>query len=167
MESRQVRWAGVLAGVATLGYYLLFYTLNPRLIFQLGIFWFSMLFPLLAMGYVSWKLRKNTAGEVSWKILLRNAFQVYVLSAIAYHVFYFILFNYIDSDLARIQQEVLMENLQHNRQLLGERNAEALQREMEAGLPTLSAGTAIFSFARSLIGGFMLSLLFAFAFRKE
>lgn len=167
MESNQVRWAGIFAGIATIGYYLVFYAINPRLIFQLGVFWFSMIFPLAAMGYIAWKQRSHAEGPVALNALLRNVFQVYVLSALFYHVLYFILFNFADTGLAQIQQDVLLENLENNRKLLGERNADALQRDMESGLPTLSLGTALFSFARSLIAGFILSLLFAFAFRKE
>lgn len=167
MDSDKSRLYGILAGIATVCYTLLFYFIQPRFIFHLGIYWSSLIIPVVAMVAAGWKARQATTGEYPWQLALRSAFVVYAISALMYHLFYFVLFNFAAPELAQIQQEVLLENLEKTRDLIGARNADTLQRELESSVPTLPPGTALLAFARSLLGGFLLALLTAFALRKE
>lgn len=166
MKRHPARFYGIIAGVATIGYYLLFYAIAPRLFFHLGVYWSSFLIPLVAMV---WAGRKERQGQevYPWQIALRTPFAVYAYAALLYYLFYFLFFNYGDPQLADMQADVLLENLEKSRAYLGDREVESLRREIESAPPGLTPGAALLSFARSLLGGFLLSLLIAFALRKE
>ncbi|MFZ4561012.1 MAG: DUF4199 domain-containing protein, partial [Saprospiraceae bacterium] len=116
-----------------------------------------------------WAGREERQGQevYPWQVALRTPFAVYAYAALLYHLFYFLFFNYGDPNLADIQADVLLENLEKSRAYLGDRQAESLRREIESAPAGLTPGAALLSFARSLLGGFLLSLLIAFALRKE
>ncbi len=166
MKKHTAWFYGIIAGVATIGYYLLFYALEPRLFFHLGVYWSSFLIPLAAMV---WAGRQERQGreDYPWQIALRTPFAVYAYAALLYHLFYFLFFNYGDPNLVDIQADVLLENLEKSWAYLGDRQAESLRREIESAPAGLTPGAALLAFARSLLGGFLLSLFIAFVLRKE
>lgn len=159
---------GLIAGSATIGYFLLFYFIQPRLFFNLSVQWASL---LIFIGFMVLAVRsgRRLAGEEQypWQLGLRAAFTVYVLAAVMYHLFYFLLYNYGAPELASIQEEVLMENLARYKDVVGERNAENLQRDIRQTGIALTPGTALMALARSIIGGFVLSLIIGYLMRKE
>ncbi len=159
---------GLIAGSATIGYFLLFYFIQPRLFFDLKVQWASL---LIFVGFMSLAVgsgrRKAGEGPYPWQLGLRTAFVVYVLAAAMYHLFYFLLYNYIAPELASIQEAVLMENLARYKDVVGERNAENLERDIRQTGIALTPGTALMALARSIIGGFVLSLVIGYLMRKE
>ena len=159
---------GLIAGSATIGYFLLFYFIQPRLFFSLSVQWASL---LIFIGFMVLAVRNGRRlageGQYPWQLGLRAAFTVYVLAAMMYHLFYFLLYNYGAPELASIQEEVLMENLTRYKDVVGERNAENLQRDIRQTGIALTPGTALMALARSIIGGFVLSLIIGYLMRKE
>ncbi|MBK8877260.1 MAG: DUF4199 domain-containing protein [Haliscomenobacter sp.] len=159
---------GLIAGSATIGYFLLFYFIQPRLFFHLSVQWASL---LIFIGFMVLAVRSGRRlageGQYPWQPGLRAAFTVYVLAAVSYHLFYFLLYNYGAPELASIQEEVLMENLDRYKAVVGERNAENLRRDIRQSGIALTPGTALMALARSIIGGFVLSLVIGYLMRKE
>jgi hypothetical protein len=77
------------------------------------------------------------------------------------------LFNFADPSLVQIQQEVIRESLEYYRANLGDRVVGQLEQGAAADRLKYGLGTAVQSFARSAIGGFIVSLALAFALKKE
>ena len=60
-----------------------------------------------------------------------------------------------------------MENLSKYQNVVGERNAEHLRRDIQQAGIALTPGAALMALARSIIGGFVLSLIIGYLMRKE
>lgn len=158
---------GIAAGIICVGWYLGFYFLEKKLFFHLGVYWGSWLPFAAAMLLAALRERKQTDGEYPWQQALRACFSVFVIGAAIFQVFYFAFFNYGDPGLAALQQEVIRENLMRYQEQLGPAALEKLGKGAEVAKLKYSAGTALLTFARSTIGGFLVSLAMAFLVKKE
>ncbi len=158
---------GIAAGTISVGWYLAFYFRDPKLFFHLGVYWGSWL-PFAACMLLAALRERNHAGETySWQQALRASFTVFVTGAAIFQVFYYLFFHYGDPSLAAIQQEVIQENLERYREQLGSAASEQLGRGTNAAGLKYGIGTALLTFARSTIGGFLVSLAMAFLVKKE
>jgi ABC-type nitrate/sulfonate/bicarbonate transport system permease component len=84
---------------------------------------------------------------------LQSAFLVFVIANAIFYLFYYLLFSVFDPGLVDLQRELLAEN-----PLWQDNNTEADL--------SVTIGRVIFSFAYSLIGGFILALLVSAVARK-
>lgn len=167
MDRKTTLIYGTIAGVATIGYYLLFYALDKPLFFHLGVYWSSLLIFIGLMLAAALRERKGIQGEYPWQQALRTMFGVFVVATALFQLFYYLFFNFGDAGLAAVQQEVLLENLERYKDRFGASATERLESATEISQLKYGIGTAFQSFARSVIGGFLLSLLLAFLVRKE
>lgn len=168
MNKQKTLVYGLIAGSATIGYFLLFYFIQPRLFFSLGVQWASLLIFIGCMVLAVRNGRRLAGeGQYPWQLGLRAAFAVYVLAAVMYHLFYYLLYNYGGPELAAIQEDVVMENLSKYQNVVGEQNAEHLRRDIQQAGIALTPGAALMALARSIIGGFVLSLIIGYLMRKE
>lgn len=167
MNRRPAFLFGLLAGIATIGYYLVFYAIDKRLFFHLGVYWSSLLIFIGLMLAAVLQERRQAPGEYTWQQALRVSFAVFVVATAVFQLFYYLFFNFGDPNLVVVQQEVLLENLERYGAQLGEGNAEKLERGLTAKNLRYGPGAALQTFARSAIGGFILSLAMAFITRKE
>lgn len=158
---------GIAAGIICVGWYLGFYFLEKKLFFHLGVYWGSWLPFAAAMLLAALRERKQTDGEYPWQQALRACFSVFVIGSAIFQIFYYLFFNFGDPGLAALQQEVILENLERYQDQLGPAASEQLGRGAKAGQLEYGTGTALLSFARSAIGGFLVSLAMAFLVKKE
>ena len=157
---------GLAAGGVTIGYYLLFYFSNVRLMLHPGVQWASMIFPLANMFWAAGLERRRQSGEFTWQHVLQTAFPVYVWWALFYYLFFYVLYN-ADASLGQIQHEMTMENLDRYRNWFGEANTRQMEQAFKAEDYQMTIGKTIFGFARSLMGGFGLSLIVALLMKKD
>jgi hypothetical protein len=158
---------GIAAGIICVGWYLGFYFLEKKLFFHLGVYWGSWLPFAAAMLFAALRERSQAEGEYSWQQALRACFSVFVVGAAIFQVFYFVFFNYGDPGLATLQQEVIRENLARYQEQLGPSVSEQLGKGANVAELEYGVRTALLTFARSTIGGFLVSLAMAFLAKKE
>lgn len=166
MRKRQILF-GAAAGLCCVVYYLLFYFIEKKLFFHPGVYWSSWLPFLGVMAFATLRERKKIEGEYSWRQALQVCFTVFVVGSAIFHCFYYLFFNFGDPALAAIQQEVIRESLERYRDNLGNAAVGQLEKGATAEVLKYGLGTALQSFARSAIGGFIVSLVLAFALKKE
>lgn len=166
MQKRQVFY-GIAAGIVCVGYYLVFYLIEKKLFFHPWVYWSSWLPFLGLMVFATLRDRKMVEGPYALRQALKTCFSVFVIGSAIFQCFYYILFNFADPSLVQIQQEVIRESLEYYRANLGDRVVGQLEQGAAADRLKYGLGTAVQSFARSAIGGFIVSLALAFALKKE
>lgn len=152
---------GLFAGVATILYLLIFYWINPRLMLSWGVLWSSLLIYLAFMALAVRRLQAISAEHPPFRLALRAAFLVFVVANAVYYLFYFVLFKYVDPHLLVLQQEMMVETTQRFSGLLGVENAEEVSRQFEQNDLQITLANSLFSYAWSLLGGFLLALAVA------
>lgn len=157
---------GLIAGVVTVGYYLLLYLGNRPTFFNLYAWWAGLLPMLAFMILGTFQQRKTQVGGMTLSSGLQTAFLIFVLSSFLFYVFYYVLLKYIDPDMLRIQQETALANLERFNQGRGDDMEPYEEYYRESGLQ-ISLGTVIFRYVQSLIGGFILSLGIAFVLKNK
>jgi hypothetical protein len=75
--------------------------------------------------------------------------------------------NYFDSQLIDIQFNVIQEGLNSNAILSNEEQQSAWKISKEELYSHVKAKTIIFSYVQGLPAGFLLSMLFAYIFKKD
>ena len=158
---------GIIAGVGCVAYYLLFYFIEKELFFHPGVYWSSWLPFLGIMLMAALRERSGSESDYSWRRALKACFTIFVAGSAIFQCFYYLFFNFGDPALAAIQQEVILENLQRYREIFGDAAIGQLEKGAAAERLKYDLGTAFQSFARSAIGGFIVSLALAFALKKE
>lgn len=156
---------GIFAGVGTVAYLLLFYFISPRLMLSSGIIWSTLIIYLVFMYRATVQVRDRVAS-FPIQLALRPPFIVYVVASLIYYGFYYLLFNVFDPGLLDIQYELMLENAQRLADLVGadqfKDEVEALSREdLQVTLKVVALDAA-----RSIIGGFILSLILGGLLRK-
>lgn len=157
---------GIIAGVATVGYYLLLYFSNKQGFFNLYAWWAGLLPMLLFMILGTLRLREKQAGVLRLSTGLQTAFLIFVLSSLLFYIFYFVLLKYIDPEMLRIQQETALQTLERFSRGRGDDLEPYEDFYREQGLE-ISLTTVIFRYVQSLIGGFILSLGLAFVLKNK
>ncbi|MEM8907484.1 MAG: DUF4199 domain-containing protein [Bacteroidota bacterium] len=148
---------GLIAGLATIAYFLLFYQIDPKLMLGPLVYRSSLLIYLVLMFLAVFKARKEAGGGIELKAALRVAFVTYLIANLLFYGFYYLLFNYFDPELVTLQEEMMKAFLadldQQDAQELGERlNQDELQ---------LTFSKTFFSFIKDAIPGFILSFIIA------
>ena len=95
---------GIIAGIAVIGYVLLFYFMDNTWALGASVRFSSLLIYALFM-YLGIKDTNTT----DFKVLLRGAFAIFLIANALYYVFDFVLFNYIDPSLIDIEKEMAIE----------------------------------------------------------
>lgn len=148
MKHRQAIINGTIAGILTVGYFLLFYFIDRPLILTAWVWWGSLVIYLLFMFRVVQQL-DTTAFRQS----LQAAFLVFVLANAIFYLFYYLLFSVFDPGLVDLQREMLTDN--------------PLWRDSNTVVDlTVTVSRTLFSFSYSLIGGFLLALIVSAVARK-
>lgn len=156
---------GLIAGVVTVGYYLLLYFSNREGFFNLYTWWAGLVPMLAFMILGTYQLRK-VQSDLNLSTALQTSFMIFVLASLFFYVFYYVLLKYLDPDMLRIQQETALENLERFSRGRGDDMEAYEEYYQESGL-NISLGTVIFRYLQSLIGGFILSLGIAFVLKRK
>ncbi|HQU59746.1 MAG: DUF4199 domain-containing protein [Phaeodactylibacter sp.] len=148
---------GLIAGIGTVAYFLLFYFISTRLMFSPWVYWASLGIYLALMWKALQDEKQDAAGPLAFKDGLRTAFLIFVIANVCYYLFYYLLFGLIDPDLIALQKTVMLESLQQAGSLLPPEQQQEMRRSLESGALAVTPGSVFFTFVRSLIGGFILS----------
>lgn len=157
---------GIIAGVATVGYYLLFYFIDRASFFDLYIWWGGLLPMLLFMWFGGAAQRKANGGELNFRLALTTTFLIFMISSLLFYIFYFVLLKYIDPDLLRVQQETALANLERFSDGK-DKDLRPYQEFYEDEELSITIRPLVFRYVQSLIGGFILSLLAAFTLKTR
>ncbi len=148
---------GIIAGVGTILYMLLFYFIDQRMMLGPWVYRSTLLIYVIMMFMAVFAARKSGDGLIDIKEAIRIAFQTFIVANVLFYVFYYLLFNMFDPELVTLQKEMMMEFQEEYKDL---EMAEQLKDMTEADL-AFTLGKAIFSFAKDAITGFIFSLLIA------
>lgn len=150
---------GIIAGVAAIGYVLLFYYTRKELIFS-ALYTFSS---LVIYIYFMYQAAKMVVKE-DFNIVLRTAFAVFVIANAVYYCFDYALFNIIDTSLVDIQKDQMIEYYATEAKSVEEQNqvTQGIKDADYHGFKGIS-----FSFAKGAIGGFGLSILITYLLKRS
>ena len=150
---------GIIAGVAAIGYVLLFYYTKKDLIFS-ATYTFSSLVIYLIFMYQAVK----TLGKEDFRTVLRTAFSVFILANVVYYAFDYVLFNYIDKSLGNLQKDVMIGYYSAGAKSVQEQNQlqESIQNADFHNFKGIS-----FNFAKGAIGGFGLAILISYLIKRR
>lgn len=123
-----------------MGAFLLFYFFHRPGVLSSGLWWGSLILYLLFMYRAVQEL-----GQTSFRNGVRAAFLVFVIANAMFYVFYYLLFGVFDPVLVDLQREMLTDSPFW----------QGGDTDMDL---TVTIGRTLFSFAYSLIGGFILAL---------
>lgn len=149
---------GIIAGIAVVGYVLLFYYMDKKLALSASVRFSSLLVCALFM-YLTIK----DVREPDFKVLLRGAFAVFLIANALYYVFDYVLFNVIDKSLMDMEKEMAIEMYRPSTPInelydmeQGIRNAQAHNFSSNA-----------MQFARWTILGFGVALLVSYLVKRN
>jgi hypothetical protein len=159
-------YLGFSAGIFTCIYFFLSYWIDKKQFFNPNIYWGSFSILFLAFGLFIHFERRN-APSFPFISGLRGLFFIFFLNSAFYNFFYYLMINYIDSQLIDIQFDVIQEGLNSNAVLSNEEQQSAWKISKEELYSHVKAKTILFSYVQGLPAGFLLSMLFAYIFKKD
>lgn len=157
---------GIFAGVGTVAYLLLFYFISPRLMLSSGIIWSTLIIYLVFMYRATVQVR-DRVDSFPIQLALRPPFIAYVVASLIYYAFYYLLFNVFDPGLLDIQYELMLEKAQRLADLVGAEQFKDQVEQISREDLQVTFRVVAFDAARSIIGGFLLSLILGALLRKE
>jgi len=149
---------GLIAGIGTAAYFLLFYFIKKPLLFNPFVYWVSLGFYLALMWRALQVEKQAVGGSLGFQAALRTTFLVFVIANCIYYLFYYLLYAMIDPGLIDVQREVMRASLEQAGNLLPEEQREEMLESIESDKLIPTVGSVFFTFARSLLGGFIFSL---------
>ncbi|MCR9100459.1 MAG: DUF4199 domain-containing protein [bacterium] len=165
-QNRGVKY-GTIAGGITVGIYLLFYLINKELVFNSFLNWATVGLYLA----IAWKAiddeRQAIGGKLEFQQALKVGFTVFVVANLVYYLYYYLLHGVFDPGLEEVQRSVMSETLEARKGMLSEEQYKAFKESLEGDGLKVGLQNTLLTYARSLIGYFLISLgLAALASRK-
>jgi Protein of unknown function (DUF4199) len=149
---------GIMAGLAVVGYFLLFYAINKATMLGATVQLSSY---LVYFGVMFLAAKKYSNSD--FKDVLKVAFGVFVIANLFYYVFDFYLFNYKDKTLIDLQKDLMLDYFEGAAKSVEE--ATLRTQSIQSG-DYHSFYSLIFAYAKGAIGGFGLSILVAYLVKK-
>ncbi len=158
---------GLLAAGLTILYLLAFYAVDPRMMLSSGILWSALIIYVVFMVLACRQRQLRSGGHLAFKEALQSAFLVYVIANAGYYLFYYLMFNVFDPELAVVQREVMLENIESMDRFLDEQQREELLRSLQEQDLRIGPWSLLLSFGQGLIGGFVIALVIAAFFSRN
>jgi hypothetical protein len=158
---------GIGAGVLTIVYMLIFYSIDETLMFSPWVTWSSFVIYIAAMLKATLNTRAKSEGFFTFREGLRPAFGVYVVASVTYFIFNYILYNYINPELPEIQREIMVKQAADIAEKLGRPELREQMENIKAEDLRVSLRNSALGFMWSLMGGFVLSAIIAFATKRD
>ncbi len=156
-QNRGVKY-GLIAGGITVGIYLLFYFINKELIFNSFLNWATVGLYLA----VAWKAvddeRQAIGAKIEFQQALKVGFTVFVAANLVYYLYYYLLHGLIDPELEAVQRSVMRTTLEARRSMISEEQYEAFNESLEGDGLKVGWQNTLLTYARSLIGYFVIAL---------
>jgi len=163
LENNRVKY-GLLGGFFVVGYILLFYFIDKPTMLSMGVYWSSLLIYLFFMYRACIAERKGYHGNLIFADALRTAFVTFLIANLVFHIFNYVLFNFVDPNLVEIQMELAKEVYPR---FLDENTAKNMLRTMTKDRFEMTLSNLVFALAKGAIGGFVLALIIAAMARRE
>lgn len=161
------RFGWISAGI-TVGLYLLFYVINKKIMVGPITHWLTLAVVMVCMIMAVRTEREQTRAAYPFKKALQTAFLVFLLTTVAFHIFYYLFFAIIDPELIDLQMK---ENLKWTKWLgetsIGLDPDDPAYEEFENMDHRLTIGNTFFSLSRNIIGGFLIALPIAGMFKRD
>ena len=155
---------GLISGLLTVGLYLSVYLIDKDGLLSLWLYWGSLTVVVVFMAMTARREVRDASRELLWKDLIRSPFLVFVVCNCIFWVFYYLLFTF-DAQLPDIAMNRQQEALEEMRQWMGDQmtadDYKRSRKEIETAQGLFSLGDLAFSYAKGLLGGFLLSLSLA------
>ena len=144
---------GFYYGAASIAFFLLFYVINPRMLFGTANTILGFALPVLFMYLSVGATREDQDGTISFGEALKASFLTYMIGSLIGILFLWVLYNYIDVSLLDLQKEMAIEMTENFVGALGasEENMEEMREALEEQGGHFSFGTAILGWLGSLI----------------
>jgi hypothetical protein len=158
---------GLIAGISTVAYFLLFYLVNPRNMFLPWLSWSSLLIYIICMWLGCKAFFNENKAEASFRFFLREAFAIYIIANLVYFLFYYLMLEVFDPSLIYVQAEVGLAQLEQYADRLDSKQFEQLKERLESEDLGLKLNDVLMAFGNSAIGGFIIALAVAGVFNKS
>jgi hypothetical protein len=158
---------GLYAGAGTIAYLLLFYYMDPRMMFNTWVQWSYRVIFIAAMVAATLVERRAAEDGFSFRQAVRPAFGVYVVASLIYLIFFYVMFNYVNTDLPEIQRAVLVEQSQFLAEKLGMVEMQEQMEQIKVEDLQVTFRNSSLDFMWRLIFGFILSAILALILRRE
>jgi len=158
---------GLYAGAGTVAYLLLFYFIDPKLMLSPWVSWSSLLIYIAAMLKAALEERKASEGGFTFRQAVRPAFGVYVVASVVYFLFNYVLYNYVNTDLAEIQRDIMVQQAQGMAEKFGKEDLKEQIESISSEDLKVTVRNSALGFMWSLIGGFFMSALIALGAKRE
>ncbi len=158
---------GSYAGAGTVAYLLLFYSMDPKLLFNTWVQWSYRLIFIAAMAAAALAERRAVEGAFTFRQAVRPAFGVYVVASVIYLVFFYVMFNYVNTGLPEIQREVLVAQSRWMAEKLGMPEMQEQMESLRAEDLQVNLRNSGLDFMWRLIFGFILAAIMALFIKRE
>ena len=169
MNSVVVKY-GIIAGISTVVYLLLFYFYSKPLFLNASVIWSTLLIYVFCM-FKAVNIIDNTATSVDFKSYIQVAFWVFVIANLIYYPFFHLFCNNIDASLleimrtsqsAYLEQSLMLSTSIEEQQKIRKTIVELATQDMH-----LTIGTTLYRMAQGTIAGFLLSVIIAMITSKR
>ncbi len=155
MENHGVR-NGVICGLASVIITLLLYFISPPVMFKWGS-WIGIAVAIYFMSRASLDTRADMDGFISWKEAVSPAFLTGVISTLIGMLFTYVLFNFIDSSLMELQNQVTIDTTVSMMESFG-----AAESDIDAALEGIEASMKDHLALKDMILPIFVSFIFTF-----
>ena len=158
---------GVVTGAVIIAYFLLFYLINPKLLFNPFIYWASLGILIAIIWKILLDEKKKYQSDYTLNRALQTAFGIFVVANLMYYIFYYLLFGLIDPGLIDLQKEVMAEALEARKNMLSPQQVQSLEESMRKDALKVEPGGVFFTYLRGLIGNFVIALGLAYFVNRQ
>ena len=166
---------GLFVGGLTVTTYLITYIVGKQAYFGTGVNIVTWVIYLLGMWKASVDSREVYKKIVdiqqegySFSQALQGPFLVFLIAQVIYYIYYWILFNWIDPEMVELSRTFALESIpKYYGSFMNEDQIETLIEQLEQRGFEVTVSGAFFGWAQSLIGGFLISAIYALFFKKS
>ena len=167
MNNIIVKYAAIAVAI-TLGTYLLFYFINSKLMVGPVTHWITLTAVIVCMLIAVRTDREILPANYPFKRGLTVAFRVFLINTVAFHIFYYVLFVFIDPGLVDLQMQVNQEwIIWMSEAMMGIPPDDPAYEQFENMDNTITIRNTFFGLSRNIIGGFIISLPIAAMYRRN
>jgi hypothetical protein len=162
---------GIFAGLVGVVLYLLYWFINPDLLFNMAL---GLVVGLGVYAYFMWRAgsatKADNSGYLTFKQALKPTFLTFVVGSLIAVIFTYLLYNFIDPTLNDLLQEKSIEIAEKAAKMFGadEEALEQIREQVEAKGVSMSIGQIIQQYLVGLIfPGFILALIVSAIIKKN
>lgn len=178
IKKQGIKW-GLIVGGATVAIYIIAYMVRKESYIDSTMIWLlTMMLYLIGMRQASVETRTeflsfyNENGEpYRFAYALQPPFLVFLIAQVLYYLQQYLMFNFIDPSLSEIARDIAIEKIDEVSGILGrfmdEDNADLMREQLEEQDFSMKISSVLLNLAFSLLGGFLISCIYALVFKKE